>query len=518
MKKLIRLSFIGAVLFTCIKAQAQVIESVSFTPAKTGVYGTIATKSVTSFAGNLTTQNATGLGHKLTLDTKANYPFSANTALGAFRDVYMPASQAIVSSDTKIGLGGKLLNAENVKITKSQVNLIYGGDVDFNKISSLLAVNGPLNIHNVKMSNPKCDIKWVLLPAYKQSTDYSETNNTATSANYWFAYCDAGGSSGDDTTGGAWETSIEDATLLGTCTAGWDGSSKSTQDTAGTYGESPCMHSENINSGAFTCTNQIIKKCTSSVSYGPELYNANDSPYACCPYTSRTLVGYSADWTNTAKCPNAVRPLAVPVYEYTLGDDIIKPLDCSNHNQQTFRRKFCGFWGGGNNATNMIRNFKHASCTGEDISSYQYCADLYGNTYIENLSNEQICAGIKASNPNITNASNSTFKCIKKGPQINVYKAFRGEKCSDRTPVPNATFDKCTIPDNCPSRCRRLNSYFETTNLKFYDRVCGVSDSGVCGNSQSDQSPDKRSKGPGGSIVYFEQVLSGQILTCKWTE
>ncbi len=527
MNKIAKISFVCASLFAFVNAQAQIIESVSFTPAKKGNYRTLATKSVTSFAGNLEVNEIFAHGQKLTLDTGSVVPFNGTT-FSVSRDVYMPS--ATVSGNTSIGSGGKVITTQDSTITNSKVDLIHGGNSDFNKVNGLLTTNGALNIDNVKMSNPKCDIQWIRLPAFTVNNDYFSASPSA-AKDFWFAVC--GSAAEEVIPEGYWQISHEHATLLGTCTAGWDGSSTSHQDTYHTnlVGSSPCTHGQDSKTSMFICSNQTVTKCTSNVSYGNKLYGTNNNAYSCCNHVSAQIVAYSANWNDTLKCPTIIdkpRPLAEPMYEYTYSNtDVVAPRYCSNWKKyltQKFRRKFCGFSGTSESAaTQNIKDFRHASCTGEDISSIGYCEDLYGDTYTNLLSDEEICVGINSRYPNLINNSAKTFKCIKKGPYADRYSAFRGQLCKDD--VETDTTTQCTIANNCPTRCKASDRYFSTFTwtrsrpcqpINFYDNYTR----GSCtAGHEGDNTAFTESTAPGGSIVYLEQVVSdGDILVCNWHE
>lgn len=542
MNKIIKISFVCASLFAFVNAQAQVIESVSYTPAKTGNYQTVATKSVTSFAGNLNvTDEIRGLGFKLNLDTGSNLPFATNTTLGASRDVYMLRTPAVTGT-TALGMGGNLYTTNNTTVTNSKVNRIYGGDTNFSNVGGLLTNNGILKFNGVEMKNPKCNIRWVKLPAYTENNDYPDQSNP-TAHDYWFAYCGTVDPDPNNPDGGEWHITTENATLLGTCTAGWDGAVQE----SGESNDAPnkCFYNQGATKSSFTCTAQTLRRCTGSVVYGWPLATTTVDGKGLdymCKYRedkiTKTLAGYEADWNDKAKCGgNATpRPKAVPVYNQSIPASELKvkgalgkiQSQCSSSNSGGsysvavarmkigWRKLFCGFWANDPaEAETQMKGMKHATCEGTNITT-PYCEDLYGAGYnisgLNALSNEQICQGIKDKTPTGINVNN--FTCIKVGPDRDKYKAIRAKTCNKYM---QATYEKCTTKCN-DTRCRAWGG-FSTGSVQIIDEpfASNVTQAVECNPASSIW---KGYNQPPASdlTIYLEQPAASTLLTCQWTD
>ena len=251
--KISKMALVFTLLFSCVCGlKAQVIESVAYTPTKSGNYGTITTKSLAVFGGDVSVDNGqgtiTGLGEKFVLDTKG---FN-NISLGSGRDVYSTVT-TVSTGTTRIAGTLNTTNSTTITTLSAPSGDIYGGDTYFPKTAVTLNRAGVLEIHDVTMNNPKCQIQWVQLPAYTQTEDYdhftaTESNPNPTPTLYWFAFCEP--TAGEDTTSGRWETSTRTAKVLGTCTDGWDG---------GVYlegnsptSDKPCTYTAGHLSGTFT--------------------------------------------------------------------------------------------------------------------------------------------------------------------------------------------------------------------------------------------------------------------------
>ena len=540
MNRVMKLSFVCASLFAFIYADAQVIESVSFTPAKTGKYDTIVTKSHTSFVGDLAVNDINGLGDKLILDTNSKLPISSgsSTIFGAGRDVYMVVNGFLPKFNTiKIGDKGNFYNIKDIEIKNLKVKQIYGSTTNFSNTSVVLAEDGSIEFNGVVMNNPGCDIKWVQLPAYKISEDYSGPSGTVSSnpTKYWIAYCEVT----TQNTSGSWTGTVEDARLVGTCTDGWDGTET---------GSNGCTYNSNATSGTFTCSSRTIAKCTSPVLQGTPLPN-NISENSC---TNRTDVStsfsgeYRANWTNVAKCNGYQRPKAVEIYNQTIpattnsyrlrlpsSNITVKCLHNMSNASETvkenyrigLRKAFCGFSASTSTAAdNAIRNFHGSGCINSTTTNVpqEFCADLYGSGYDPiTLSNNTICSTIAARN---TSLGHNTFRCIKKGPSDKNYKAYMEKKCSSK----KATIETCKASWVCNGvrRCPKAkiryedkeydqvfnspweNNYDDMGGLVFLDCLS----SEALKNAPAYDSSKYR-------IKYLNQVEEdGKILTCTYTE
>lgn len=420
MKKLIKLSFIFVLLSIFVKAQAQVIESVSFTPAKTGNYETIATKSVTHFSSGLQADHIMAFGQKLTLDTQNFMPFMPGTGtsddsvtLNVARDYYGRGVSSL-TSNAKVGYGGKLYTIRDAVITNSKADIVYGGDTNFGKITSNLQDTGILYIDNVQMNNPGCAIKWVKLLATDTAHDYSDTSNTASFTDYWFAYCDysGGGNSGG---GPAWiGSSVGGFSAIATCSGNaWDGSYEKNATATANSADGKChfktgqmtgiaqgygVYSEDdsILTSEFYCPSIKIYKCTSSYSY-ENVYqdrNLNKS------FNTQTKDVWDKNSTaSNGYCASLVRnkPHKVLHYGAVAGETVPVPISAVNGDvrlsesevkaaaKSAYNRTamiYCGFGGdfyGHNNRAREAMEY-NPTCVHEE-TPWQTCLDMAGVTY-----------------------------------------------------------------------------------------------------------------------------------------
>ncbi len=539
--KTLKNTFVFILFFSCVcSLTAQVMETVSYTPSKSGRYGTVTTRSLATFSGDVSAGSVTGLGEKLIIDAKQGYSRGGTAAsLGAGRDIFT----SVTATPTAAYVGGVLNTTQNSTITQlnAQNTIIYGGDTAFANSSVLVNKNGVLEIDRVKMKNPNCDIKWIKLPAYKVSSDYG-TVTTPTSQNYWFAYCDF-----DNTTpgNGAWNATTSTVNLLGTCTAGWNGSIKdkgATEDFC-TYGY------QNLNS-FFTCSAYTIKQCTGPVQE-TQVYNKYTK--SCMDSTRshiKTLSGYKRDTSDIKKCVGINRPKAVAVYNVTAPDTeySIVPIldqphyDCSmpNANTQSYGammyineiseriRYHCGFSGSTLNAVgNNIKSAKNLSCQGNTVN-YQYCSDLYGGDFT-GVTNEQICETIKSNNPaGITNLNN--FTCIKEGLPRNGYKASRAKRCNEGANK-QLTYDQCKQRFCDGTRCPRDHNgvhynfnvgYTEMWSNAWHSVRSALMDSNIsisCNHAYTIPAPNYTpSTFAGTHTIYYEQSSQATLLHCQWED
>ncbi len=554
--RIFKTALVFTLFFSCVcSLTAQVIESVAYTPTKSGNYGNITTKSVAVFSGDVNADTITGLGDKFTLDTKGYTPGS----IGSARDVYTtvtatPTGEAFVS--------GMINTVNNTSITnlKASSGTVYGNDVNFTNSSIVINQAGEMEIHDVTMKNPKCNVRWVSLPAYTQNNDYDTTSNP-TPQYYSFAYCEA--APGDDdgsTSEPTLHASIENATLLGTCTAGWNGERGGVEYTPANCSINKCCINRgslyNALKSSFLCTASIVKKCSNSITYGPELEN-NPQYQTPCQDRPKTLLSfpqpiYGPNWNNKGKCNGIYnRPLAVEIKnEFVSANEFVASnINVVNNNSSckvkeqmlsySIHQLYCGIEVAQGAETisawnSKIKALKHASCQGENLS-YSYCSDLYGNTYDDSLSKEAICEGIKTANP--AGIDVNDFTCIKKGPNRRGYSAMRVARCNDHTETAsnsktqmcksnhvhqcgNTSTKRCSSINNstyydevqyrkitCPYKGNATNSIYRCRSFGDLNDICnwqGLSDHSIM-NIESDET------------VYFEQPVSnGELLTCKW--
>lgn len=531
--KTLKITFVFTLLFSCVcSLTAQVIESVAYTPTKSGNYSNITTRSLAVFEGDVNADTITGLGDKFTLDTKGYTP----GAVGSNRDVYS-AVTAVPTGEAFISGMINTVNNTSITLLKASSGTVYGGDVNF--ANSPIAINqaGEMEIHDVTMKNPKCNVRWVSLPAYTQDHDY-DTEANPTPQYYKFAYCDPSAGDDDGSTSSGWETNVRTAKLLGTCTDGWDGG-VNLEGSSGATSEHPCTYTAGHLSGSFTCSAYSIKECEGSIyiSYPTEYTKGcaqRDSSY----YTT-TYKGETPEWNNTKKCHSASTtfyPHALSVYSKNLSrnDQFIISTEmpqifrwgdnCQNTNSNTFRYRlwdqwfelFCGYHGSsggtaGDSKHNIQAKLANKSCNGQ-VTNYKYCEDLYGSGYevggINALADEQICQKIKDNNPSGINVND--FTCIKRGLPRNGYTAARARNCNNHHTV---EFEHCKVTHCNKTQCPNIHSstnyeYRTMTTVKdnffgFEDPFAFI-DCSVDGNIPATQ-----------KTIYFEQTDDAELLSCK---
>ena len=557
--KILKTLSIFVIFCVCVcNLTAQIIENVSYTPSKQGNYGTVTTRSLATFAGLVSVGGnqgeVIGVGDKLTLDT---YGYN-NSTLNAGRNIFTSVTKAPTGNTNVYGNLNTTNNA-NINTLNAANAIIYGGTTNFANSEVALNNSGILEISDVKMKNPKCDIKWIKLPAYKASADYGHTK-TPTATDYWFAYCDS-----DNTTpgNGAWDISLEDnVSMLGTCTAGWEtGTSNEVGPYADTSANDVCHR---IGSGGlstdrsfFHCTASVIKRCSSSPYYSADLVSNNTYIKDCtcgaldvaknsCP---RTMIKVSTgehipDWNDKIRCGGwNGRPKAYVLYNQFLpsnsyrallpmsGTNGTSAIDPCPTKREAFnskvQRNYCGYdIGTASNAfeavNSAIRTMRHTYCPGTTLT-LKYCSDLYGSAYADNLSNEQICQGIQTAAPTGINVNN--FSCIKRGPNRDGYQAMRVARCNDHVyDGVNNTIEICKQlrcdGTRCPADHNSVHyKDYQYRRLKMPYTVYGnVSNLCEWANLPGNTSYKKQPYGSD-ATVYFEQYISnGQILTCKWED
>lgn len=246
--KILKTLSIFVIFCVCVcNLTAQIIENVSYTPSKQGNYGTVTTRSLATFAGLVSVGGnqgeVIGVGDKLTLDT---YGYN-NSTLNAGRNIFTSVTKAPTGNTNVYGNLNTTNNA-NINTLNAANAIIYGGTTNFANSEVALNNSGILEISDVKMKNPKCDIKWKKLPAYKASADYGHTK-TPTATDYWFAYCD----SDTNVVPNNWNASITTVNALATCLAHTGNCNTD---------ESDDTHHKRY----FTCSDIAVYQCTSDYS------------------------------------------------------------------------------------------------------------------------------------------------------------------------------------------------------------------------------------------------------------
>lgn len=425
MNKTVKISFICAFLFAFVNVQAQVIESVSFTPAKTGNYKTIATKSVTSFKGNLTADNVTAHGYELYLRAGV-YPFADGINISSGKDTYM--SEGAKITNTNIGSGGKIfVSSENVTIKDSILNTIHGRNVDFPKTEGLLTYNGILDLQGVKMRNPRCDIKWIKLLAYRLVDN--ETEASGNPRHYWFAYCadeDVNVNEEEPEVTNDWTSTRTTFNGLSTCLA----HNGNCTDTC-TGGEANCP-AHHIYHRYFECTNPVVYKCNTP-------YNTvnmfNGRIYADNYHQKNVWSGVSGQ---NGWCDGSIRYYPATIFWYGGNVQEIVPYPIDTEIQkatgtngvtainlaEATLRPYCGltFNKMGDNSSHYISYAQDAYelmannpwCThGEALPlCYQMANKTYDafNTWRTSFTDDELCKQIVNNNSTLTNVN--TFSCI----------------------------------------------------------------------------------------------------------
>lgn len=261
--KIFKTTFVFILFFFCVcTLSAQVMESVAYTPSKTGRYGTLTTRSIALFSSDLeVTDGVVGLGEKLTFDS-ATYSSTSGTTLSAERDIY----SAVTAAPTSAYISGTLDTNKNVtysELINSPQAVVYGGDTNFSNSKIAINKRGTFEIDNVKMKNPKCDIKWMKLNAFTSSTPPDESSGT-----YWFAYCDSDTNATPDDN--EWSATISTINALGTCLSH---SGACVEDTTS---------NTSLFKKYFTCDNIAVYQCTSGYSTRDEFAsykNAISNPH-----------------------------------------------------------------------------------------------------------------------------------------------------------------------------------------------------------------------------------------------
>lgn len=259
--KIFKTTFVFILFFFCVcTLSAQVMESVAYTPSKTGRYGTLTTRSIALFSSDLNvTDGVVGLGEKLTFDSDT-YSSPSGTTLSAERDIY----SAVTAAPTSAYISGTLDTNRNVtysELINSPQAVVYGGDTNFSNSKIAINKRGTFEIDNVKMKNPNCDIKWMKLNAFTSSTPPDENSGT-----YWFAYCDGTGTTTPNNN--EWSATISTINAIGTCLSH-----------SGGCVEDPS--NSNLHKRRFTCDDIAVYQCTSGYSTRDELAlykNAKSNP------------------------------------------------------------------------------------------------------------------------------------------------------------------------------------------------------------------------------------------------
>lgn len=301
--KIFKTTFVFILFFFCVcTLSAQVMESVAYTPSKTGRYGTLTTRSIALFSSDLeVTDGVVGLGEKLTFDSAT---YSSDTTLSAERDIY----SAVTAAPTSAYISGTLDTNKNVtysELINSPQAVVYGGDTNFSNSKIAINKRGTFEIDNVKMKNPKCDIKWMKLNAFTSSTPPDENSGT-----YWFAYCDSDTNATPDDN--EWSATISTINALGTCLSHSGGCGEDTSNTS-------------LFKKYFTCDNIAVYQCTSGYSTKDEFAsykNAKNNPFDLWVRDVNSSRGNG--W-----CDNLLRrhPATMVKYGGTVSDIVPIPVD-----------------------------------------------------------------------------------------------------------------------------------------------------------------------------------------------
>jgi|GEM_PF-2626023 hypothetical protein len=317
--KIFKTTFVFVLFFLCVcSLTAQVMETVTYTPSKSGRYGTITTKSLATFAGDVNVGSGqgqiTGFGDKFVIDAKQGYSAGTYSAVfSAGRDIFT----SVTAAPSGAYVGGSLNTTQNSTVGQlnAQRTVIYAGDANFTNSSVKVNKAGILEIDRVKMKNPNCDIKWVKLPAYKENADYGAVTNP-TPTYYWFAYCD----SDTNVVPNDWNANITTINALGTCLSH----------------SGACVSDETNNAlfkRYFTCDDIAVYQCTSGYSTRDELalYNhAVNNPNLLWVYNSNSTAPNG--W-----CAGLIRRYpATPIwYGGSVSELVPTPVDS--------RRDHCGY-------------------------------------------------------------------------------------------------------------------------------------------------------------------------------
>lgn len=597
--KTLKISSVLLILFACVFAKAQVIESVSYTPAKSGKYSNLATKNLTVFNGSVDVGTSLiGRGEVLQIDVASsqNISFASGAKINSAKDLYLISDIAALPS-LSVSKDGKFISTVDTTVAFApQATEISGGDVNFGSVTASLATDGKLNIDTVRMENPNCTLKWVKLPAYTQS----KAVGSAASANlghYWFAYCDYSpcpdgqyfysnachlcplgktniAPIGQTPNCVTITTALEDnITMVGTCSAGWDGTTclegANCSDNACVYGNGSGQNF--YIRGSFTCSSQVVKRCTLSTQFlkGTTLsnkygsfcnyYNANSTT------ASRIVKTYAGDKKTDTKtnCNHLVGKVVESVYNEAVNPSfsgllndksyyIADPTEDNNFTCTTgnlgqwaamakffrpegIRKTFCGFSGtSASDANTDIKNnilsaSTSVSCeagTEVGLNNYPYCSDLLANapeprTEIHNASGrKEICAAIKQT---YTGTLGNSFTCIWKGPKLNKYKAARAAQCGTFQEY----YDKCnaalgctsTNISFCPNKDQSTMSFRNVMKKRPWDTDSADSEWVIsdCANWQTAVT-NFRAPRSTDTTIYLPQVINdGSLLSCAFS-
>ena len=598
--KTLKISSVLLILFACVFAKAQVIESVSYTPAKSGKYSNLATKNLTVFNGSVDVGTSLiGRGEVLQIDVASsqNISFASDAQINSAKDLYLISDIASLPS-LSVSKDGKFISTVDTTVAFApQATEISGGDVNFGSVTASLASDGKLNIDTVRMENPNCTLKWVKLPAYTQSKAVGSAES-ANLGHYWFAYCDYSpcpdgqyfysnachlcplgktniASTGQTPNCVTITTALEDnVTMVGTCSAGWDGT---TCLEGGTCSNTSCVYGNGSRTGdsyirgSFTCSSQVVKKCTlnelrfTSLSqrYG-SFCNHYDERSTTESRIVKSLSGKKKTST-TVSCKarndgfvvesvynEAVNPSfsgllkgkSYYIADPTESGSFICTRGSLGQNQwallnifhsEGIRKTFCGFGGTSASAANtdikdkILSASASVSCvTGTEVglNNYPYCSDLLVNsssfrTDIHNASGrKEICAAIKQT---YTGTLGNSFTCIWKGPELNKYKAARAAECGTF----QEGYDKCVAPvsctitgqEFCPKKDLSEGSVRNVMKKRPWDTNSADSEWVIenCANWQ-DAIANFRAPRSTDTTIYLPQVVNdGSLLSCAFS-
>lgn len=568
--KSIKLASVFFLLFACVFAKAQVLESVSYTPAKAGKYNSLASKSLTVFNGDVEVVNETlGKGEMLKINAEnSSLSFDNNTTdsvISAGRDFYYYTYDSINNITIH---GGTVNNLKPAMIEFAPVaRQIYGTGIDFPNITAVLnGTGGKLNIDHVLMENPYCSLQWVRLPAYDINDEVKE---------YWFAYCEynpcenpnapyyCNGScqecpcgqvniaaEGESPICGTWQASAERAVLLGTCTDGWDGSTVASGSANTT---NACVY-DSLNTaynGHFTCTSQTISRCESLTvnnNYN-NIYGRNCAsrlfPMSAGTYTRRQP-------EDKVNCSGTYSYLASAVKdERTQGHYVASPSELTISDLCTsrftsaesaaileayrtgIRKSFCGFEGTNDESANTyiqnnILNNNYGTCA-TSVAGFRAppsCNDYLTAGYIRTLTDRIDVAALcqeMSHHSSFSLDDDNNFSCILNGPDINSYKAIRVSPCK----TISVEYESCT-PETC-----NVDSHYRATVCKndttetatrtvvkkrpWCDDVEDCEKNKTCYNTDDFKATLRAQRTTDNdTTIYMPQLKEGQIINCHF--
>lgn len=574
--KSIKLASVFFLLFACVFAKAQVLESVSYTPAKAGKYNALASKSLTVFNGDVEVVNETiGKGEMLKINAEnSSLSFdndTTNNTISAARDFYYYTHDSIGNITIQGGTVNNLSPA-NIEFAP-EARQIYGTRIEFPNITAVLnETSGKLNIDHVLMENPQCSLKWVRLPAYDI---YNSENN------YWFAYCEYNpcnssstpyycngvcqecpcgqvniAANGGSPICGTWQASAERAVLLGTCTAGWNGT---VADSNSSNTTNACIY-DSLNTaynGHFTCTNQTISRCASLTVnnnynniYGQNCANRLSPESAgtytrlqpedrvSCRGTGNTNYSYLASAVMNERTQGkyvaspselTISDLCIPRFTSAVSAAILEAY------RTGIRKSFCGFKGTNDVSANAyiqnhILNNKYSTCytSVQGFSAPPSCNDYLPAEYIRTLTDRinvmALCQEM-SHHSGFSLDNNNNFSCMLNGPDINSYKAIRVSPCD----TINVEYESCT-PEQCtvsfyyrPTVCKNNSAQTVTrTVVKKRPWCSGVDDcekNRSCTNTDDFKATLRAQRTTNDDItVYMPQLKEGQIINCHFEQ